>query len=94
LSPLPLFSIIPLTGEPGIMIDCVAPEVPVTRPGPREVITLEDNAGADNGGARVGAGNGANVGAGVVCPKAGPASTTNDTHVRAVHIAKGILIAR
>ena len=86
LVPLPLFSIIPLTGEPGIMTDCVAPEVPVTRPGPPKVITLDEAGGADNGGAR--------LGAGVFCAKADPASTTNDTDVRAVNTANGILIAR
>ncbi len=46
LVPLPLFSIIPGTGEPGIMIDDVAP-APLTNPGPLSVVTL---AGPDDRG--------------------------------------------
>jgi hypothetical protein len=38
LVPLPLFINVPLTGEPGIMTDSGEPAVPVTRPGPREVV--------------------------------------------------------
>jgi hypothetical protein len=41
LVPLPLFSIMPLTGEPGIMTDCAAPAPPVTRPGAGDVLTLD-----------------------------------------------------
>jgi hypothetical protein len=49
LVPLPLFSIMPCTGEPGIMIDCDPALDPVTRPGPPDVDTLP--APADNDGA-------------------------------------------
>jgi hypothetical protein len=83
LVPLPLFNIIPPTGEPGIMTDCVAPALPVTRPGPREVIT-PDGAAGDSGATPV-------AGA----PIAGPpiagacARTVNDieTNVTAINAA-------
>jgi hypothetical protein len=45
LVPLPLFIIMPFTGEPGIMTVCGEPGEPVTRPPPRDVVTLEGEVG-------------------------------------------------
>jgi hypothetical protein len=44
LVPLPLFIIVPGTADPGVMTVCGEPGDPVTRPGPRDVPTLEDGA--------------------------------------------------
>ena len=50
LVPLPLSSSMPGMGDPGIMIVCGNPGVPLTRPGPREVVAL-DGAVMGEGGA-------------------------------------------
>jgi len=50
LVPLPLFNSMPGIADPGIMIVCGAPELPATRPAPREVVTLDV---AASGGAGV-----------------------------------------
>jgi hypothetical protein len=39
LEPLPLFVMVPPTGDPGTMTPCDEPAVPLTIPGPREVVT-------------------------------------------------------
>jgi hypothetical protein len=53
LVPLPLFISVPLTAEPGTMTDSGEPAVPVTRPGPREVVMdkgLAEEAGCASAG--------------------------------------------
>jgi hypothetical protein len=74
LVPLPLFIIIPGTGEPGIMIICGPPGLPVTSPDPRGVVTLGGATTGEGDGVWTGAWNPGAPPAGGTCAMAGPAS--------------------
>jgi hypothetical protein len=74
LVPLPLFMSVPGIGDPGKIIVCGDPGLPLTKPGPRDVATLGDAGilGTVADGATTGGGEGMGVPEGV-CATAGAA---------------------
>lgn len=79
LVPLPLFIIVPGTGEPGMMTICGEPGFPVTSAAPRDVVTPDGGTmlGADVGGGATTIGGAGRFPPGeVTCARAAPATAT------------------